>query len=242
MENPVKILVVEDEMIIGAKISLHLSTMGYEVTGIIPRGEEAILHVEKNLPDLVIMDIQLKGSLDGIETAHKIKAKFDIPIIFLTANSDNAHFNRARDTKPEAFISKPYKKLDLQRAIELTLSRLSDDVISDTDTQPFLLEDRIFVKYQDKRVKLYIKDILYFESERNYSKIYTSDKEFLLAVTLKKLEEKLPTDHFVRIHRSYIINISHIEAIADDHLVISKKVIPLSKSFKPQLLENLRMI
>ena len=69
METPVKLLIVEDEMIIGAKISMQLTHLGYEVTGILPRGEEAILHVEENKPDIILLDINLKGKIDGIETA-----------------------------------------------------------------------------------------------------------------------------------------------------------------------------
>ena len=125
MDTLIKILVVEDEMIIGAKISMQLTSLGYEVTGILPRGEEAILHVQENKPDIVLLDINLKGQLDGIATAFRIQQLADIPIIYLTANSDEATFNKAKASKPYAFISKPFKQLDLQRAIELTISRMA---------------------------------------------------------------------------------------------------------------------
>ena len=69
MEQPIKILIVEDEMIIAANISLQLTNLGYEVTGIIPRGEEALIHIKENKPDILLLDIQLKGAIDGIEMA-----------------------------------------------------------------------------------------------------------------------------------------------------------------------------
>ncbi|HCY82024.1 MAG TPA: DNA-binding response regulator, partial [Xanthomarina gelatinilytica] len=69
MNPPLKILIVEDEMIIAANISLQLTSLGYEVTGIIPRGEEALLHIKQHQPDMVLLDINLKGKIDGIETA-----------------------------------------------------------------------------------------------------------------------------------------------------------------------------
>ncbi len=137
MDTLIKILVVEDEMIIGAKISMQLTSLGYEVTGILPRGEEAIIHVEENKPDIVLLDINLKGKLDGIETALQMQKLADIPIIYLTANSDEATFNRAKVSKPYAFISKPYKQLDLQRAIELTISRMAEN-----ETGPQAAEDK----------------------------------------------------------------------------------------------------
>src|SRR6478735_1532119 len=105
MDTLIKILVVEDEMIIGAKISMQLTSLGYEVTGILPRGEDAILHVKENKPDIILLDINLKGELDGIETACRVREFADIPIIYLTANSDEITFNRAKPTKPSAFIA-----------------------------------------------------------------------------------------------------------------------------------------
>src|SRR5690606_21909475 len=125
MNKAVKILIIEDEMVIAANISLQLSELGYEVTGILPRGEEALSHIKIDKPDIILLDISLKGEMDGIETAHEIQKHYKIPIIYLTANSDEAHFNRAKETHPYAFISKPFKKLDLQRAIELTVDRIS---------------------------------------------------------------------------------------------------------------------
>ncbi|MVM33754.1 response regulator [Spirosoma sp. HMF4905] len=71
MDTLIKILVVEDEMLIGAKISMLLTNLGYEVAGILPRGEEAIVHVEENRPDIILLDINLKGKMDGIETASR---------------------------------------------------------------------------------------------------------------------------------------------------------------------------
>ena len=152
MDALIKILVVEDEMIIGAKISMQLTSLGYEVTGILPRGEEAIIHVEENRPDIVLLDINLKGKFNGIETALQIQKLADIPIIYLTANSDEATFNRAKASRPYAFISKPYKQLDLQRAIELTICRMAENETgphadeSSDDERPFILSDRIFVR------------------------------------------------------------------------------------------------
>jgi DNA-binding response OmpR family regulator len=91
MDTLIKILVVEDEMIIAAKISMQLTSLGYEVTAILPRGEEALLHMDENKPDIVLLDINLKGKIDGIETAALMQQHNNIPIIYLTANSDEAH-------------------------------------------------------------------------------------------------------------------------------------------------------
>lgn len=109
-DQPIKILVVEDEMIIGAKVSLFLSELGYEVAGILPRAEEALLQIEENRPDIALLDINLKGSMDGIALAQVLQTEHNIPVVFLTANSDDATFQRAKATKPYAFLAKPFKK------------------------------------------------------------------------------------------------------------------------------------
>ncbi|WP_460218445.1 LytR/AlgR family response regulator transcription factor [Psychroserpens sp. MEBiC05023] len=250
MSTPIKILIVEDEMIIAANISLQLSSLGYDVVGISPRAEEALTIAKQNKPDIVLMDINLKGDIDGIETVSLIKEIYkNVVIIYLTANADEAHFNRAKITNPHAFISKPFKKLDLQRAIELAIQGIENkknDVpkIAKTNTtsSSLMLSDCIFVKHNDTMIKVHINDILYIEAERNYCRIYSKDKEYLLVMTLKDMDEKLPNKHFLRVHRSFIVNLSQINEIATSHIVIAKKAIPVSKSLKEELLTRLQTI
>ena len=242
-----KILVVEDEMVIGANISLELTNMGFEVTGIVPRGEEALHHIKQNPPDIVLLDIQLKGKIDGIETAQIMQKEFNIPVIYLTANADNFNFNRAKITHPYAFISKPYKKLDLQRAIELTVLQIQAEKTPQktnggNEVLAYILSDYLFVRNNDKLVKVEIKDIFYIEAERNYCRIYSKDKEYLLVMTLKEMDEKLPQKHFIRVHRSFIVNLSKIDEISTSHIVIGKTAIPVSKALKEELLNRLQTL
>lgn len=248
MEPPVKILIVEDEMVIAANISLQLSSLGYDVVGIIPRAQEALACIKTERPNIVLMDINLKGEIDGIETVKLMQKSFDIPVIYLTANADDTHFNRAKETHPYAFISKPFKKLDLQRAIELTVEQIQQDkTASNLNSKseklaPFILSNCIFVRHHEKMVKVDIKDIHYIEAERNYCRIYSKGKEYLLVMTLKDMDEKLPNQYFLRVHRSFIVNLSQIDEIATNHIVIAKKAIPVSKSLKEELLNRLQTI
>jgi DNA-binding LytR/AlgR family response regulator len=244
MNSPAKILIVEDEMIIGANISLQLSKLGYEVTGIVSRGEEAINHVKQNRPDIVLMDIQLKGELDGIDTVIRMQQQMDLPIIYLTANTDENNFERAKSTNPYAFISKPFKKLDLQHAIELTMGRLDKNKSSSNEEatciSPFIQSDSIYVRRNERMIKIMINDIYYIEADRNYCKIFAKNKECMLVMTLKEINDRLPPEHFLRIHRSFIINLSHVDEVAGTHVVIHKKAIPLSKTLRGELMNRLQ--
>jgi DNA-binding LytR/AlgR family response regulator len=254
MSNPIKILVVEDEMIIAAKISLQLSKLGYEVTGILCKGEEVLLHVEKNHPDIIIMDINLKGELDGIKTAEIVQKNNDVAVIYLTANTDDNTFGRAKLTRPHAFMSKPFNLMELQRSIELTSERLNERVFSHQEPKSVsnsiilpenetdYLSDRIFVKHKDKMVKLFIADILYISAERAYCQIFTKVDQYILSVPLKKVEEKLPTSHFMRIHRSYLVNILEIDEVTENYVSIAKQAIPIGPSSKEDLMKRLHKV
>jgi len=242
-----KILIVEDEMIIGANISLQLISLGYEVSGIIPRGEEALMHLKENKPDIVLMDINLKGKIDGVETALLMQQEFDVPIIYLTANADEVNFNRAKATHPYAFISKPFKKLDLQRAVELIETRLltkknEDKTTTSKNGLPLVISDCIYVRHHEKMVKVAIQEIFYIEAERNYCRIHAKEKEYLLVMTLKGIEEKLPQNHFLRIHRSFMVNLSQIDEVSTDHVVVRRKSIPIGKSQRGELLKRLQTL
>ena len=245
----VKILIVEDDMIIGAKISMQLTNLGYEVTGIIPRGEEAIVHVTQNKPDIVLLDINLKGDLDGIETATKMQETANIPIIYVTANTDEATFNRAKETRPYAFIGKPIKNLDLQRAIELTIERMAGEFSKSKDIEdtsnadtPFILSDRIFVKHASKMLRILLTEILYVEADRNYCQIYTKNQKYTLGISLGALEEKLPSGIFLRIHRSHVVNIAHIEEVSEGHVFVNGKHLSLGYTFRDELLRRIQTI
>jgi len=247
-DNPVKIVVVEDEMLIGAKIAMFLTELGYEVTGIIPRAEEALLQLEENAPDIALLDIQLKGSMDGIALAQLLQKEHHIPVIFLTANADDATFKRAKEAKPYAFLAKPFKKLDLQRALELTISLMANQPPAQQkdkgagEETPYILSDRIFVRNKDRMVKILFETILYIEAERNYCRIFTKTKEYLLTMPMKSLEDQLPPAQFQRIHRSHIVNLAQVDAVAETTVVIGQKALPLSKSLREEFMMRIKTV
>lgn len=119
----ISILVVEDESIVARDIQSRLKKLGYTVTGIASSGEEAIKKAAEKNPDLVLMDIRLKGKIDGVEAAKEIHDRFKVPVIYLTAYADEATLERAKVTEPFGYILKPFKERELQSTIEITLSK-----------------------------------------------------------------------------------------------------------------------
>ena len=116
-----KILVVEDETIVAEDIKHCLEGLGYEVTATVATGEGALETIEKNGPNLVLMDIKLRGEMNGIEASHTIRERFGVPIIYLTAHSDDDTLERAKKTQPYGFVVKPFNERDLRTAIETAL-------------------------------------------------------------------------------------------------------------------------
>ncbi|MEM9887200.1 MAG: LytTR family DNA-binding domain-containing protein [Bacteroidota bacterium] len=106
----------------------------------------------------------------------------------------------------------------------------------------YLLSDRIFVRQNNKMVKLFLKDILYVEAERSYCRIHSPTNEYLLSIPLKELAEKLQPNHFMRVHRSFVINLQQIDEVAESHVVIKKKAVPLGKSYREEFLQRIQLI
>lgn len=182
--------------------------------------------------------------MDGIETATALQQK-NIPVIYVTANTDDATFNRAKVTRPAAFISKPFKQLDLQRAIELTISRMAnkaEEADIGPDEATFILSDRIFIRQNGKMVKLMLMDIIYLEADRNYSRIFTKQKNYLVSFTLKNIEERLTIPYLMRIHRSYVVNLMYVDEVLEANVMMGDKALPLGNGMREELMQRLKTL
>ena len=247
MSDPFSILVVEDEIIIAARLSLYLEQLGHRVAAVIARGENVLAHCRETPPDLLLLDVQLRGEMDGIDVATQLReAGFSIPIIYLTANVDEGTFERARPTRPRAFLEKPFRKRELERAVSLALEApqpaSAPAAVEAPPESSFVLRDRIFVRHKDKMVRVALEDILYAQAERSYCQIFTTGNSYLLSVSLGELEEQLDTPDFARSHRSYLVNLRHIDAVGDNYLVIGERELPLSRRMQSDLLRRMNLI
>lgn len=231
-------------MVIAANISLQLTILGYLVTGIASRGADAIYQAKENLPDIILLDINLKGQLDGIETAKTIQKFSDIPLIYLTGNSDEESFQKAKETHPFAFISKPFNKLNLERTIALVVEKIAKgkNGVSEKNSFEEGLEDRIFIRSNGKLIKVMLDEILYVKADRSYCNIITADQNFTITSPLNVFCEKMVNKDFLRVHRSYVVNTKKLDAVADAHLEINKKIIPISKMYKEGLINRIRKV
>lgn len=241
--KPIKVLIVEDEIIIAKDLAYHLKTMGLEVCGILIEGEKVLEFLQTILPDIILMDVSLKGAMSGINAVQQLQKKYNIPVIYLTANTDDATFELAKLTKPFAFVEKPFKKKTLLRTLELLIERLMEKE-TDNSTESinsYVLNDRIFIKDGQALVKVFLKDILYVQAERAYCLIATQERKHLLSVPLKNFEEQITTDYFLRVHRSYLVNLDHIDRLEEHMIIIQNTRIPVSRTYQEVLTKHLRI-
>ncbi|MCA1761464.1 MAG: LytTR family transcriptional regulator DNA-binding domain-containing protein [Cryomorphaceae bacterium] len=247
----INVLVVEDESIVSKDIQHSLKKLGYNVVGSSSTGEKAIELALELKPDIVLMDIMLKGELTGIQASEQIKAKLNIPVVYLTAYADEATLEKAKVTEPYGYIIKPFKEIDIHTSIEMAIYKHAKEreVQKERDLLYSLVENKdskgfIFVKSNSRLVKLKTTDIYFVEALKDYVVINALNSRYTIHSTMKDIEKKLPSEEFIRVHRSFIVGINKIAAIEQPNLILEndKKVIPIGGSYKDELNRRINLV
>lgn len=242
----IQILIVEDEFTIALDIESRLESMGYHVVGIADSYDDAMSLAQKEKPNLILMDINIKGQRTGIDAARDISQLMPTPIIFLTALLDDSSFQAALKTQPYGYITKPFKDSSLKHGIEIALQKYSElqanSFTNNNNSQQFKLDDLLFVKDKNRLVSLNIRDILWVEAFDNYVIVMTTTQKIIVSSSLKDLADRLPSQYFMRIHRSYIVQLSKIKKIEEGDVFITDKPLPISKSYKEELMQKINVI
>jgi DNA-binding LytR/AlgR family response regulator len=240
-----KILIVEDEALYADKLEMLIEQLEYEHLATVDNSSDALRLVREQTPDLILMDIYIRGEHDGIELANLILKIQPIPIIFITSLQDDLTFNRAARINPIQFVQKPFNDLQLQRSIELSIKNLAASPASESEWENDLfVKDYLFIKVRNKLEKVALNEILYLESDGHYCQIFTENKKYLVRMGLQEMEEKLPKEIFIQTHRSYLINVDKIRSIdlQDSFIQLKEHQIPLSKRQKEVLVKKLNWI
>jgi DNA-binding LytR/AlgR family response regulator len=236
----IKVLIVEDKLLVAENIASILKKHLLEIAGICDSGEEAIHLVEYKRPDLILMDIELAGALDGISTAKLILDKHLIPVIYLSDYTDQNTVDRAKKTTPANYLSKPFQEMDLIRAIDIAFYNANT---AHQIQNKSLLNEHVFLRTDNQSyVKLSYESILYLEADRAYCNIVTEEKNFKMSISMNHIHEQLNNKQFVKVHRSHVINASKISALEGNMIHIGKHKVQMSKEFKECLMDRLKII
>lgn len=239
--EPCRIQIVEDELLVAYDLAERLKQAGYEVVSITDNMAEAVASFKEHMPDLVLLDITIKGTQTGIDIAHAITEIQPTPFIYITAHADAMTVNNAKNTYPAAYIIKPFTTSSLLVSIELALHNFAyqneepDKEQLQRGGNIYLKQNHVFIKDGHKFIKMLLNDILYISAEDNYVRIVTEQKSFLLRNTLTKTMEVLKRSFFVRIHRSHCVNINHIDSFTENEVSIIGNTIPVGRNYKEEL-------
>lgn len=252
----IKILIVEDEMIIAEHLTTLLESMDYVVVGSAIDYDEAIELLEAESPDLVLLDINLAGKRDGINVAETINERFKLPIIFTTSHSDGATIERAKKVNPANYLLKPFQKEQLFTAIEIALfnwqkpvgaEKPDEEVVPANEedasvTQGLIVKDALFIKEKFKYTKILIPEIQWLKADGNYLELHLADRREIIRASLTAFLIRLNRPEFFRTHKSYAVNLDHLTKLEPTSVTISATEIPLTKAASDDLLRLLEII
>lgn len=225
-----RILVVDDEPLIAQDLKFLLMDMGiFDVTTAITY-DEALALIQSQRYDLALLDIQLGGSNDGVDLANHVRKK-EIPFIFLTSYYTPEVVTRAKQTKPNAYLLKPFKKAEIQINVEMALFKEKQSVGGE-----------VFIREKNGMLKIDLSQLLFLEAEDSYTRMVFSDDEQLVSQTLKTLHEKLENHNLIRVHKSYCVKLDAISMIKGNTIVIDDHSIPIGRAYKSDFLKTVRLL
>lgn len=234
----IKVIIVEDKSLIAESLKSTLVKHEMEVTGVFDKGEDVLEMMETDLPDLILMDIQLAGAMDGISTAKVISEKYSLPIIYLTDFEDEETVQRAIKTRPANYLGKPFNEQQLIRAINIAFASFNDT----GKAKKSILQNHIFIRVENVHKKIAIEDIVYLEADGAYCNLYTDDQKYLQCISMNHVLEQLNHPHFIRIHRSTVINANKVTELEGNQVRLGKHTVDMSRSLRDKLLAHLRFL
>jgi len=201
-----------------------------DVKGHFPDVEQALNYLNTNSVDVLFLDVEMPGA-NGFELLDRLA--YSPKVILTTSKAEYAY--DAFEYNVLDFLKKPFTYQRFSEAVQ-KISSVDESSVSST------AKDHIFIKSDGKLVRLNNNDILYIESMGDYVKFVTAEKKYITHNTIKNLEEKVNKQCFMKVHRSYIINISKIDDIRENDLFIKGNEIPISKAHKPEVIKRLNII
>jgi len=234
------ILIVEDDIALAANLEMTVEEMGYRVIARVDNSTDALKIIETKHPDLILMDIDIKGDLTGIQVAERIKHS-EIPVLFITSFNEQKYFDLAKQTNYIGYLIKPVNKFTLNSAIEVTYRNLSEN---SKQQNIFPHKDFLFFKKRDIFYRIKIPSILFVSANDNYTIVMTDQGEFNSSIRLFEFQKLLEPFQFFKVHRSHIINIRKITKIdaSKNTLDIEGHEIPFSRANKPVIIEKFELL
>ena len=229
-----KVLIIEDELDLAENIAEYLIQHGYDVVGIIPSAEDVPEFIETNEVDLFLVDIMLKGNVKGIEIATTLRQKFPkCGILFTTALSGKVVLDKISSTLYDGYLLKPFSLKSLESTLYLISKKLEKP---DSIEKPGQKRNLLPIRDKGKIILLDEDDIYYVKAEGIYLKVFTENKSFLIRELLKTFLPKLNEEKFLRIHKSYVVNLKRVKDLTSKECTILNQQLPIRRGFYKEFL------
>lgn len=240
-----RLFTIEDDEVVAEDLRQRLCNLGYFVLGNASSADEACQRAIALSPDLIIVDINIQGSNDGIGVVSNIRKRHACPAIYLTGDSDVAVVKRALATGPAAFLLKPVRMSELSITIDLAVRNFrqpqaGESVSSRTSDSIYLPENLLHYRVRKE-------DILFAEADGAYVKIFCKTKEYVVSINLKNFQRQLDDPSFVRVSRKHLVNSDYIGRINGNALYLEvpglkERMIAMSKDIRLQVLNGFNII
>lgn len=227
MHNYLRILIVEDEVIIAESLKMMIQKLGHQVVAICTTAEDFHLHLQDQKPDLALLDINLNSKISGLDLANWCY-QHQQPFAYVTSYSDQKTLSVALKNEPLGYILKPFSEKELNKSLEMIRMRYQQS------------NKHLILKDGHSTIKLEYDDIYWLKAENVYTEIYTGDKKILHRGGLSEMLDMLPSHKFFKSHRSYAVNLDKVTKIGADSLEIGNVSVPVSRSKKAELLEMVK--
>tara|TARA_R110002051_G_scaffold274421_1_gene335149 strand:- start:151 stop:885 length:735 start_codon:yes stop_codon:yes gene_type:complete len=239
-----KIIIIEDNERLSENISELLTLHHYVVLAILKEAENAIKNIEELDPDLVLIDIKLKGKQSGIELAEEIRKKISIPLVFLTSASGKNAIEKVTHVNPDGYIIKPFNIKSVITTIEFAIKNHNSkmEMIEKYRSIEKPISSEIYIRENGWLIKITMDDIEWIKADGSYTHIKVENKVFTLRNTTKEVLANLPENQFVRANKSEIVNLNKIEAINSKLIRMNSKEIPLGRNYYKEIMMMINKI
>ena len=249
LTSTLRILAVEDNPLLARALRPLVQELGYELLPVAADADEALAFFDAHHPDLVLLDVRLRGAKDGIEVGHMLNARRPVPIIFVTSFQDRETFERAKAVGAFAFLIKPYNALVMERAIELAMQHFERENQPRPAVPPppevVTQGDNFFVRDGGKLVRIDYTEITCIEANDSHVNLYTARKKHTLRLSLRDIEDQLPLNRFMRVHRGYLVQLACIEQLdtqTNEIHLQGGRIVPIGRAYRNDLLARLHMV
>ncbi|MEL7223715.1 MAG: response regulator transcription factor [Cyanobacteria bacterium J06576_12] len=248
--NNLKIMVVEDDPLFATEVEMLLTSLNKVEYQLVDNIEAARRQIQMQSFQLILLDIHLQGPENGLDFGRYLRQNLPtLPIVFMTAHTGGATYEKARSLMPYAFLVKPVELLTLRSIVEAILDRHAPYRTFQYEQfeeyqENHVLREHLFVKTNNRFSRVQLSDVRVIEADGNYAILYANERKYVVKISVKQLLQQLSSQLFIRVHRNFAVQIPYIDNVdfSVNELTLAGKPYPIGSKYKSELAKRLNRI